>query len=160
MGLQHLVGYSVGGYLAAVFAERHPELVASALLLAPAIDNYERNFQDVPVEDWYMPEQYVAALQGDGLPPRPQINTRLVPTAVVHGMDDTDSGGSAPWRVEEWTALPWAAEAGQGCAVHMPTGVGHSLEPWLSSEEASTGGAPSLSAVLARLHAPPPPSTL
>ena len=105
-------------------------LVASALLLAPAIDNYERNFRNVPAEDWYMPPAYVAELQG--LPPRPRIDTRLVPTVVLHGRDDTDQGGSAPWRVEEWTAEEWASSSSaeqRRCAVHMPLGVDHSLEP-------------------------------
>jgi pimeloyl-ACP methyl ester carboxylesterase len=153
----HLVGYSVGGWLAAVFAERHPELVASALLLAPAIDNYERNFRNVPAEDWYMPPAYVAELQG--LPPRPRIDTRLVPTVVLHGRDDTDQGGSAPWRVEEWTAEEWASSSSSAeqrrCAVHMPLGVDHSLEPWLSGTgDGTVGGAPPLSALLAGLHAP------
>lgn len=44
-GRAHLVGYSVGGLLAAAFAVRHPELTASLLLLAPAIDNFDRNFK-------------------------------------------------------------------------------------------------------------------
>lgn len=35
-----VVGYSVGGYLAAVLASRHPDLVQGLILLAPAIDNY------------------------------------------------------------------------------------------------------------------------
>ena len=104
-----------------------------------------------------MPEEYVAALAG--LPSRPRIDTSLVTTAIVHGMDDSDGGGSAPWRVEDWTAEPWAAE-GQRCAVHMPAGVDHSLEPWLTSEEVSIGGAPTLSAVLALLHTPPPPPSM
>ena len=50
-------------WLAAVFAERHPNLVASALLLAPAIDNHQRNFAATPREEWRMPPEYVSALQ-------------------------------------------------------------------------------------------------
>lgn len=148
----HLVGYSVGGWLSAIFAERHPQLVASALLLAPAIDNYERNFDGVPEEDRYMPPPYVAEVQR--LPARPQIDTRLVPTAIVHGHEDTDRGGSAPWRVAEWTAGPWARSDANGgrCAVYMPAGVDHSLEPWLSGSNTGSGGAPPLRTLLASLH--------
>eukprot|EP00977_Amphora_coffeiformis_P007188 scaffold1564_cov174-Amphora_coffeaeformis.AAC.26 len=42
------VGYSAGGYLAALWASQKPELVRGLILLAPAIDNYERNFRNVP----------------------------------------------------------------------------------------------------------------
>ena len=121
----HLAGYSVGGWLAAVFAERHPNLVASALLLAPAIDNYQRNFAEVPREEWRMPPEYVSALQQ--LPARPQIDTALVRTAIVHGLEDTDEGGSAPWRVEEWVG---SGLSRPGLSVYTPAGVDHSLEPW------------------------------
>ena len=119
----HLVGYSVGGWLAAVFAERHPNLVASALLLAPAIDNHQRNFAATPREEWRMPPEYVSALQQ--LPARPQIDTTLVRTAIIHGLEDTDDGGSAPWRVEEWVG-----SGRPGLSVYTPAGVDHSLEPW------------------------------
>jgi pimeloyl-ACP methyl ester carboxylesterase len=150
----HLVGYSVGGWLVAIFAERHPQLVASTLLLAPAIDNYERNFDGVSAEDCHMPPTYVAEVQR--LPPRPQIDTRLVPTAIVHGQDDTDRGGS-PWRVAEWTADAWAKDNtdGRRCAVYMPPGVDHSLEPWLSSNSSGkspVGTPPPLRTLLASLH--------
>eukprot|EP00392_Amoebophrya_sp_AT5.2_P011160 g11235.t1 len=92
-----IFGYSVGGMLAAVFQDRYPHLVDRVVLLAPAIDNYERNFAHLAPRDYWMPAQYVEELKG--LPARPTIR---VPTVLIHGDAESDAGGSAPWRVREW----------------------------------------------------------
>lgn len=133
-----VVGYSVGGLLGALFQERHPELVGRAVLLAPAVDNFARNFQQVPQECWYMPPAYVEELQK--LPARPSIR---VPTWLVHGAEDDDSGGSCPWRVQEWAA----SEHFEKC--FFPEGVDHSLQPWLDSMVQRLDGLPILRDVLA-----------
>ncbi|CAK9058197.1 unnamed protein product [Durusdinium trenchii] len=112
-----LVGFSVGGYLVANFQERWPHLVKKAVLLAPAIDNFDRNFKDKLPEKWHMPVAYVKELQG--MSARPAIK---VPTMLVHGELETDQGGSALWRMKEWEA----AEDFTVC--HYPKGLGHSLE--------------------------------
>ncbi|CAK9081692.1 unnamed protein product [Durusdinium trenchii] len=83
-----LVGFSVGGYLVANFQERWPHLVKKAVLLAPAIDNFDRNFKDKLPEKWHMPVAYVKELQG--MSARPAIK---VPTMLVHGELETDQGG-------------------------------------------------------------------
>ena len=132
-----LVGYSVGGYLAALLAEQHPEIVLSGLiLLAPAIDNYQRNFEKKTT--WYMPATYVLALR-DEFPSRPQVNAAAIRTVIVHGLRDTDHGGSAPWRIREY------AKALGKCVTLYEPDMDHSLEPWLSRDEPSADGtAPSL----------------
>jgi len=91
-----VIGFSVGGYVAALLQERHPHLVDRVVLLAPAIDNYERNFKGQ--RSWFMPEEYVAELR-DVLGSRPKIK---VPAVLIHGECETDDDGSAPWRVKEW----------------------------------------------------------
>eukprot|EP00411_Alexandrium_monilatum_P017551 CAMPEP_0175246418 /NCGR_PEP_ID=MMETSP0093-20121207/33094_1 /TAXON_ID=311494 /ORGANISM="Alexandrium monilatum, Strain CCMP3105" /LENGTH=195 /DNA_ID=CAMNT_0016540565 /DNA_START=12 /DNA_END=599 /DNA_ORIENTATION=+ len=111
--LEAIVGYSVGGLIAALFQERHPELVRRVVLLAPAIDNFERNFRGRPPEEWHMPAGYVEELAA--LPARPAVR---VPALLVHGQRDTDAGGGAPWRVREW------AEAERFERVFFPD-VGH-----------------------------------
>jgi pimeloyl-ACP methyl ester carboxylesterase len=123
-GRAHLGGYSFGGLLAALLAERRPELVANVLLLAPAIDNYARNFAGCDPGDWYMPQEYVEELRT--YPPRPAI---VRPTILVHGELDVDRAGSAPWRVREW------ASKERFQSVHFLDGVDHGLEPWLSSKD-------------------------
>lgn len=133
-----VVGYSVGGLLGALFQERHPELVGRAVLLAPAVDNFDRNFAGVPKGCWYMPPEYVEELQH--LPARPTIR---VPTFLLHGEQDNDRGGSCPWRIREWAA----AERFEVCC--FPAGVGHSLEPWLTSPSRKLDGVPALKEVLA-----------
>lgn len=62
----HLVGYSFGGLLCALLAERSPELVDRVLLLAPAIDNYTRNYAGKDPADWQMPIDF------DSVPGLPQ----------------------------------------------------------------------------------------
>jgi pimeloyl-ACP methyl ester carboxylesterase len=120
-GRMHVVGYSFGGLLAALLAERRPELVGNLLLLAPAIDNFARNYERRDSALWPMPHEYVAELRT--YPARPRI---VRPTSLVHGRLETDAGGSAPWRIEEWTSeQPFRA-------AYMPAGVDHSLEPWLT----------------------------
>jgi hypothetical protein len=53
-------------------------------------------------------------------------NTNLF-RLFVRGCLDDDNGGSAPWRIQEWAAeQPFRN-------VFMLSGVGHSLEPWLSA---------------------------
>jgi pimeloyl-ACP methyl ester carboxylesterase len=121
----HLVGYSFGGLLAAMLAERRPDLVANLLLLAPAIDNVARNYQGRDPSIWRMPPEYVDELKT--YPARPRI---VRPTVLVHGRLDTDAGGSAPWRIEEWVReQPFRA-------AHLLAGVDHSMEPWLSGGSA------------------------
>ena len=139
----HLVGFSVGGYLAAIFAERHPTLTASVLLLAPAIDNYERNFQSVPPAQWYMGCDYVQELQK--LPARPSIDTSLVRTTIVHGQKDNDQGGADPSRVRKWvdSTLPNAT-------LYTPD-VDHNIPQWLRVREGLHGdrdGVPSFAHLL------------
>eukprot|EP01050_Picozoa_sp_SAG11_P019592 SAG11_NODE_3149_length_2647_cov_8.649784_1_plen_334_part_00 len=158
-GRAHFVGCSVGGLLAAVFAARRPAAVASLLLLAPAIDNFERNFRDVSPADRHMPPAYVAELEA--LPARPPLPLAVVPTTIVHGLDDDDGGGSAPWRVLEWVEAVRAASGGGGSQLTlcMPAGVDHSLQPWLG-RPAGLPGAPGLAEMIADLHrpeSPPPP---
>jgi pimeloyl-ACP methyl ester carboxylesterase len=114
-GKVHLVGYSFGGLLAALLASRSPELVASLTLIAPAIDNFDRNYKD---RRWRMPNVYVEELQQ--LPARPLLNPASYPgpTVVVHGIYDS----TASWRVREW-----ATEC--NLTLHEPE-CDHSLLGW------------------------------
>uniref|UniRef100_A0A7S4RVL3 AB hydrolase-1 domain-containing protein n=1 Tax=Alexandrium monilatum TaxID=311494 RepID=A0A7S4RVL3_9DINO len=131
-----VVGCSFGGLLAALFQERFPEFVGRMVLLAPAIDNFARNYEGVPEAERRMPEVFVKELSS--LPARPTIK---VPTTLLHGLLDNDDGGSALWRVREWAA------AERFSAAHFPEGVDHSLEPWLSTPTAAPD-APPLEAML------------
>ena len=85
-----LVGYSVGGLVAAEVVRRAPALVQKLLLLAPAIDNYERNFastKESPTQQgagWRMPDGYVDELRSGLVAARPDCSA--VPTVVVHGL--------------------------------------------------------------------------
>jgi pimeloyl-ACP methyl ester carboxylesterase len=127
-GKVHLVGYSFGGLLAALFAVRRPEMIGNVLLLAPAIDNYARNYEGRDPARWRMPREYVEELQAH--PARPNI---IRPTTLVHGLSDQDREGSAPWRIRQWT------EEQPFRSVHFLDGVGHSLEPWLSAPARTNG---------------------
>lgn len=99
-----IVGYSVGGLLASLLASTRPDLVDWVVLLAPAVDNIVRNYQGVPEAEWPMaPGTYVEELCS--LPARPSIDTGKVPTVIFHGTNDTDRGGSMPWRIREWAAV-------------------------------------------------------
>lgn len=118
-----LVGYSFGGLLAALFMERMPEMVEKVILLAPAIDNVDRNYKHVLKENWQMPVGFVERLRK--FPARPSVKR---PTLLFHGSLDTDDGGSAPWRIMEWIETDTFEQA------HLLPGVDHSLEPWLSEE--------------------------
>ena len=121
-----IVGFSVGGLIAALFQDRWPELVSRVILLAPAVDNYERNFQHVPESKWFMPAAYVMELAA--LPARPRLK---VPALLIHGRLDTDGGGgrSGAFRsgrrrsgssassirtqgTQAWTSSAVAAQAG------------------------------------------------
>jgi pimeloyl-ACP methyl ester carboxylesterase len=125
----HVVGYSYGGLLAAWLAEKRPDLIANVLLLAPAIDNYARNYEGRDPESWRMPRDYVEELRS--YPARPKI---VRPTTLVHGLLDDDRGGSAPWRIREWAAeQPFRS-------VFLLPGVDHSLEPWLSASSWNNDG--------------------
>lgn len=124
-----LVGYSVGGFLGALLASAHPELIHVLVMLAPAIDNYERNFAEKDPSEWYMPPEYVQSLID--LPSRPPVDTSAVKTVILHGLKDTDDGGSAPWRVREYAKSI-------GCVLFEPD-CGHSLEPWLSAPSSNDG---------------------
>lgn len=117
----NVVGYSFGGLLASLFMERMPDKVGKVILLAPAIDNFDRNYKSLPKAEWGMPETYVENLKA--LSPRPKI-TR--PTWLFHGMRDNDDGGSAPWRMKEWIAEENFEQA------YLLPDVDHSLEPWLT----------------------------
>lgn len=132
-----VVGCSFGGFLASVLQDRRPDLFAKVVLLAPAIDNFKRNYEGLPCGAWRMPTCFVEELQS--LPARPTIR---VPTQILHGLKDDDCGGSAPWRVREWCNENVFA----GC--YFPAGVDHSLEPWLSEEIPAVEGAPPLSDLL------------
>lgn len=110
-----IFGFSVGGLVAALFQEGHPDLVDRIVLLAPAIDNFARNFADAPPDRWHMPSEYVEELRS--LSARPVIR---VPAVLVHGELESDAGGSAPWRIREWAE----SEAFEAC--FYPRGVGHS----------------------------------
>ncbi|CAL1143344.1 unnamed protein product [Cladocopium goreaui] len=112
-----LLGFSVGGWLVASFQERWPHLVKRVVLLAPAIDNFERNFEGKAEQDWYMPAAYVAELRE--MTARPAIK---VPAMLVHGDCETDAGGSALWRVKEW------AQAENFARCYFPEGLGHSMD--------------------------------
>eukprot|EP00434_Breviolum_minutum_P034087 symbB.v1.2.030165.t1/scaffold3356.1/size58521/6 len=101
--LTALLGFSVGGFVVANFQERWPHLVKRAVLLAPAIDNFERNFEGKAEQEWYMPTSYV-------------------PTMLVHGECETDDGGSALWRVQQW------AETEIFTQCFFPIGLGHSMD--------------------------------
>jgi pimeloyl-ACP methyl ester carboxylesterase len=116
------VGYSFGGLLGAILAAQRPDIIGNVLLLAPAIDNYARNYEGRDPAGWRMPRGYVEELRG--YPARPDI---VRPTTLVHGLLDVDGAGSAPWRVRRWQD-----EQPFRC-VHFLDGVGHSLEPWLSA---------------------------
>jgi pimeloyl-ACP methyl ester carboxylesterase len=119
----HLIGYSFGGLLSAILASRRKDLIENLLLLAPAIDNFDRNFAGRKPETWHMPPEYVEELQL--YPARPEV---VRPTTLVHGMLDVDNAGSAPWRIMEW------ATQQSFDRVYLLEGVDHSLEPWLSDE--------------------------
>jgi dienelactone hydrolase len=119
-----LIGFSFGGLLAAIFAERFPDRVGNMLLFAPAIDNFERNYQGRPESDWIMPAAFVEELCT--YPARPSI-TR--PTTLVHGSLDNDSGGCAWWRIERW------ASEQRFRKIYLLDGVEHSLEPWLGRQD-------------------------
>ena len=121
-GKVHVVGYSFGGLLAGILAESQPDIIANMLLLAPAIDNFSRNYEGHDPPRWQMPRDYVEELKS--YPARPRI---VRPTTLVHGWLDDDNGGSAPWRIQEWAAEQSFRN------VFMLSGVGHSLEPWLSA---------------------------
>jgi len=122
-----VIGYSVGGWLAALFQERHPDLVGRALLLAPAIDNYERNWKNIVNDLGEAVAAYVDELKE--LPARPTIKK---PTRCLHGSEDTDSGGSAPWRVKAW------AEDNEKMTLEILPGVDHGLRglSWSDFQEA------------------------
>jgi pimeloyl-ACP methyl ester carboxylesterase len=132
-----VVGCSFGGFLTSVLQERCPHLFGKAVLLAPAIDNFTRNYKDVPEEKRRMPEGYVAELRR--LPARPSIR---VPTVLLHGLLDDDNGGSEPWRVQEWAA------DNDFAACYYPEGVDHSMEPWLSGASHESLGVPDLQDLL------------
>ena len=96
-----LVGYSFGGLLAALFQEKFPHLVKRVVLLAPAIDNFRRNYENLAESVLDQKPHYVKELRDlKDLQARPTIR---VPAVVIHGQQDTDAGGSELWRVEEWT---------------------------------------------------------
>jgi pimeloyl-ACP methyl ester carboxylesterase len=129
-----VVGCSFGGFLASVLQDRRPDLFGKVVLLAPAIDNFSRNYEGKPCDAWHMPPDFVEELQA--LPARPTIR---VPTQILHGLLDDDFGGSAPWRIHEW------CDENAFVGRHFPSGVDHSLEPWLSEEMFPTiEGVPSL----------------
>jgi pimeloyl-ACP methyl ester carboxylesterase len=118
----NLIGYSFGGLLAAFLEEIVPEQIENVLLLAPAIDNIKRNYQDCDPSVWPMPVHFVNELKSFSA--RPKI---IRPTTLIHGTLDDDAGGSAPWRIEEW------AKEQPFKRVHILEGVDHALEPWLTS---------------------------
>mmetsp|Transcript_2504 Transcript_2504/g.4620 ORF Transcript_2504/g.4620 Transcript_2504/m.4620 type:complete len:250 (-) Transcript_2504:129-878(-) len=131
-----VVGCSFGGWLASILQDRRPDLFGRAILLAPAIDNYQRNYEGVARECWHMPTGFVEDVHS--LPKRPTIR---IPTKLLHGLMDNDAGGSAVWRIREWL------DQSSHMAAYFPGGVDHSLEPWLSQPELTE--APSLSELLA-----------
>ena len=116
----HLVGYSFGGLLAAILASQHPDRIVNVLLLAPAIDNFSRNYAGLASHEWPMPRAYVEELQA--YTARPPI---VCPTTLVHGLLDHDRAGSAPWRIQEW------AEQQAFRHVYFLDGVDHSLRGWV-----------------------------
>ncbi len=116
------MGYSFGGLLGAILAARRPDIIGNVLLLAPAIDNYARNYERRDPASWCMPRRYVEELRA--YPARPDI---VRPTTLVHGKLDIDHDGSAPWRVRRWK------EEQPFRHVYFLDGVDHSLEPWLSA---------------------------
>eukprot|EP00930_Biecheleria_cincta_P104292 TRINITY_DN96503_c0_g1_i1.p1 TRINITY_DN96503_c0_g1~~TRINITY_DN96503_c0_g1_i1.p1 ORF type:complete len:216 (-),score=20.60 TRINITY_DN96503_c0_g1_i1:80-727(-) len=124
-----IFGFSVGGLIAALFQESYPNLVDRVVLLAPAIDNFARNFADVPAEQWYMPREYVEELQS--LSARPRI---MVPAVLIHGELENDAGGSALWRIKEWAELePFEACFHPRGLGHSPSIVGADMSPSWSS---------------------------
>ncbi|CAJ1366694.1 unnamed protein product, partial [Effrenium voratum] len=134
-----VVGFSFGGLLAATLQEMRPDKITKCVLIAPAIDNFERNFAAKRKEDWHLAEEYVAELQK--LPARPSIK---VPTMLIHGLSETDADGSAVWRVREWvdkepfgpTYFPEGGHSldivGRGCPGWQE------LAHWLCGREADT----------------------
>ncbi len=97
-------------------------------MLAPAIDNYARNYEGRDPVSWRMPREYVEELQT--YPARPNI---VLPTTLVHGLLDVDREGSAPWRVQQWAAEQSFRRA------YFLDGVDHSLDPWLSEPSWTNG---------------------
>lgn len=145
-GIVHIVGYSFGGLIAAIIADQHPERVKNVLLLAPAIDNYSRNYEGRRPSQWPMPVDYVEELKR--YPARPNV---VRPTTLVHGMLDNDLGGSLPWRIQRWAAEQSFHE------IHLIDGIGHSLQPWLSApplECEPNGSVPSFQQLVLGLIAP------
>jgi len=132
-----IVGYSVGGLIAALFQEQFPELVGSIVLIAPSIDNYERNYRHVPSVLRAMPAEYVEEMAQ--LSARPVIK---VPAAILHGMLDIDGGVDMPARVKQWTSQAKFEKC------YFPETLNHSLEPWISSESPGLLGIPSLKEII------------
>jgi len=140
-----IVGFSLGGLIAALFQEQYPELVGSVVLIAPSIDSYERKFRDVPKARWTMPAEYVEELAR--MPARPVIK---VPATLLHGMSDFDGGVDMPAR-----AKGWASQAKfEKC--FFPETLNHStvLDAWMRSDSPGLFGIPSLNEMMTwALHA-------
>mmetsp|Transcript_52259 Transcript_52259/g.138017 ORF Transcript_52259/g.138017 Transcript_52259/m.138017 type:complete len:317 (+) Transcript_52259:107-1057(+) len=149
-GFAAVIGCSFGGMLSSVLQERRPDLFSRLVLLAPAIDNFERNYKHNAAAG---PLPVAALEELEKLPPRPRL---LVPTKIIHGALDNDEGGSEPRRIDEWVASSLeedrdgrellARERGGEVEVWHPAGVDHSMEPWLYQENASD--APALQGLL------------
>lgn len=91
-----LVGYSYGGFLAALLGERLEDRIDGILLVAPAIDNYARNKDTLA---HHYSREYADELSKCSV--RPDV--KKVPHVVCcHGDKDTDAGGSDMWRIQEY----------------------------------------------------------
>jgi len=97
-----LIGSSLGGWLAAVFAERHPTLVDRLVLIAPAFDfdqRWRERLGEAGIERWLADDAYLFP-NADGLQvpvhanflleacELPQRPIATMPTLVLHGVQD------------------------------------------------------------------------
>ena len=126
--------------MAALLADGSLENV---VLLAPAIDNFERNFEHDSPSTWYMPADYVTDLNTH--PARPSIKN----ATIIHGTRDNDDGGGDLRRIHRWMRELTDAKSSRGAdafvVLHTPD-ADHTLVEWL---DAAPGGKhPTLSEVL------------
>lgn len=117
-----LIGYSFGGLLASWFAEKYPNFIYKLILLAPAIDNYERNYQNIKNPKY---TKYINDLRT--LNSRPILSKDVcINTLIIHGTNDNDLYGSNLSRI-----ISWVKKLKNIKLTYYPENVDHSLMPWL-----------------------------
>ena len=125
-----LIGYSFGGLFASWFAEKYPKYIHRLILLAPAIDNYERNFANIKLpKDNENFNKYLDDLLS--LSSRPNLSKEITnKTMIIHGNKDNDQGGGNISRI-----ISWVKQLGNIKKIYYPENINHSLMPWLYLNE-------------------------